>query len=235
MSAPTGDQAIRWSTIAAVSVVALVAAFVSYRHALQVVRLHGESGPLALAYPLTMDGLIYSASMVLLNAARQQARPPRLAYVALGLGIAATLAANVAAGLAYGPVGATVAAWPAVALVISYELLMLVIRRSAAIPDPVPGLEPVPAPVPEPRAELNGHGHQAAELFAAELAAGDVPSIRAIRAGLHVGQDRARQVQAHLETLTPAGRSIAQLRAELRQPGPAPLDAESGRAPEHRT
>ena len=33
----TGDKAIRWSTIAAVSAVALVAGFVSYRHALQVV------------------------------------------------------------------------------------------------------------------------------------------------------------------------------------------------------
>ena len=68
------DRAIRYSTIAAVSVVALVAAFVSYWHALQVVRAHGESGALALAYPLTIDGLIYCASMVLLNAARQGTR-----------------------------------------------------------------------------------------------------------------------------------------------------------------
>jgi len=43
------------------------------------------------------------------------------------------VAANVAAGLTYGPIGAVVAAWPAVALVLSYELLMLVIRR--AVPD----------------------------------------------------------------------------------------------------
>jgi hypothetical protein len=120
------DRAIRYSTIGAVSVVALVAAFVSYRHALQVVRAHGETGPLALAYPVTVDGLIYAASMVLLNAARQGIRPHWLAYVALGLGIAATLAANVAAGLSYGPVGALVASWPAPALVISYELLMIV-------------------------------------------------------------------------------------------------------------
>jgi hypothetical protein len=128
-------RAIRWSTIAAVSVVALVAAFISYRHALQVVRVHGESGWLARAYLLSIDGLIYSASMVLLNAARQGIRAPRLAYFALGLGISATLAANVAAGLAYGLVGALVAAWPAVALVISYELLMLVIRGSAIVAD----------------------------------------------------------------------------------------------------
>jgi hypothetical protein len=126
------DRAIRWSTIGAVSVVALVAAFVSYRHALTVVRAHGESGVLALAYPLTIDGMIYASSMVLLNAARRGADRPRLAYAALALGIAATLAVNVAAGLAYGAVGALVAAWPAPALVISYELLMLVIRSSVA-------------------------------------------------------------------------------------------------------
>lgn len=107
------DRAIRWSMVGAVSVVALVAAFVSYRHALTVVRAHGESGALALAYPLTIDGLIYAASMVLLNAARQGTQAHWLAYAALGLGIAATLAVNVAAGLAYGPVGALVAAWPA--------------------------------------------------------------------------------------------------------------------------
>ena len=68
------DRAIRYSTIGAVSVVALVAAFVSYWHALQVVRAHGESGALALVYPVTVDGLIYCASMVLLNAARQGIR-----------------------------------------------------------------------------------------------------------------------------------------------------------------
>jgi hypothetical protein len=58
-----------------------------------------------------------------------------LAQWLLGLGIAATLAANVAHGLGRGPVGAAVAAWPAVALVGSvgsYELLMMVIRGSQA-------------------------------------------------------------------------------------------------------
>ena len=136
------DKAIRYSTIGAVSVVALVAAFVSYRHALTVVRAHGESGALALAYPLTIDGMIYASSMVLLNAARRGLDRPWLAYAALGMGIAATLAANVAAGLAYGPVGALVAAWPAPALVISYELLMLVIRSSVQ-PDSQPVLTQV--------------------------------------------------------------------------------------------
>jgi hypothetical protein len=97
---------------------------------------------------------------------------------------------------------------------------------SAGEPEPVPA---VPAPAPQPPAGLNGHGHQAAELFAVELAAGDIPSIRRIRAGLHVGQDKARQVQAHLETLTPAGRSIAQMREEMRR-NPAPVGGSADRS-----
>jgi len=126
------ERAIRWSTIAAVSAVAIVAGWVSYDHALAVVRAHGESGSVAWLYPGTIDGLIYSASMVLLDAARRQRQAPPLARWMLGAGIVATLAANIAAGLHFGPVGAIVAAWPALALVGSYELLMVVIRGSAA-------------------------------------------------------------------------------------------------------
>ena len=40
--------------------------------------------------------------------------------------------------------------------------------------------------------------------FMTELAAGDVPSIRDIRSRLHVGQDRARQVQQGLRSLVSA-------------------------------
>ena len=52
-------------------------------------------------------------------------------------------------------------------------------------------------------AALNGHAHEAAELFAAELARGEIPAIRAIRSGLHVGQDKASQVQNYLRTQSP--------------------------------
>jgi hypothetical protein len=48
--------------------------------------------------------------------------------VAAHLGIAATLAANVTHGMGHGLIGAAVAAWPAVALVGSYELLMMITR-----------------------------------------------------------------------------------------------------------
>jgi hypothetical protein len=41
----------------------------------------------------------------------------------------ATVGANLAHGLGHGPVGALVSAWPALALVGSFELLMLLIRK----------------------------------------------------------------------------------------------------------
>jgi len=55
--------------------------------------------------------------MVMLDSARRRDPVPTLARCLLGLGIAATLAANVAHGLGHGLLGAAVAAWPTVALV----------------------------------------------------------------------------------------------------------------------
>ena len=166
------DRVIRWSTAGAVLGVAAVAAVASYEHAYALVRAHGESGWTARMVPLTVDGLIYASSMVMLDSARRKTPVPALARWLLGLGIAATLAANVAHGLGHGPVGAAVAAWLAVALVGSYELLMMVIRGSQAAPDGMPGSADSPDPLSE----------QAAEIFADELAADRVPSVRAIRA-----------------------------------------------------
>lgn len=126
-----GGRAIRTSTIAAVVLVTVVAGVVSYDHALGVVEAHGETGRVAWLYPGTIDGPTYCASMVLLDAARRGVPAPRLARWMLASGISATLAANVLSGVRFGPVGAVVAAWPALAVVGSYELLMLVIRTPA--------------------------------------------------------------------------------------------------------
>lgn len=181
------DPIIRWSTAFTVLGVAAVAAVASYEHAYDLVRAHGESGWTARMVPLTVDGLIYASSMVMLNAARRSIPVPALARWLLGLGIAATLAANVAHGLGHGLVGASVAAWPAVALVGSYELLMMVIRSSQ-----------MPASTSGTRRDADPLQEQAAELFAAQLAADRVPSVRAIRAQLHVGQPRAQKLRDYL-------------------------------------
>jgi hypothetical protein len=184
----SGDRVIRWSTALAVLGVAAVAAVASYEHAYDLVRAHGESGWTARMVPLTVDGLIYASSMVMLDSARRKAPVPALAQWLLGLGIAAKLAANVAHGLGHGLTGAAVAAWPAVALVGSYELLMLIIRSSQVPAGGAPETENDAEPLQE----------QAAELFADDLAADRVPSVRAIRAQLHVGQPRAQRLRDYL-------------------------------------
>ena len=126
------DTAIRVSTALAVLTVAGIAAYMSYWHAYAVVCAHGESGITARLEPATIDDLVYASSIVTLYAARHRLPVPGLARWLLGLGIAATLAANVAQGWPHGLVGATVAAWPAVSLVGSYELLVWIIRTAAA-------------------------------------------------------------------------------------------------------
>jgi hypothetical protein len=190
------DKAIRWSTAAAVIGVAVVAAVVSYEHAYALVRAHGETGWTAHLIPLTVDGLIWASSMVMLDSARSGVLVPSLARWLLGLGIAATLAANVAHGLGHGPIGAAVGAWPTVALVGSYELLMMVVRGTQqAAGDVSLGTDQAGAGVP---AVLQA---QAVEEFAGDVMAGRPPSIRVIRARLHVGQPRAQLVRAYLATL----------------------------------
>jgi hypothetical protein len=111
------DRAIRLSTAAAVLAVAGIAACVSYWHAYAVVRAYGETGITASLEPTTIDGLVYASSMIMLKATRHRVPVPSLARWPLGLGIAATLTANMAQGWSQGPVGAVVAAWPAVSLV----------------------------------------------------------------------------------------------------------------------
>jgi hypothetical protein len=83
-----------------------------------------------------------------------------------------------------------VAAWPAVALVGSYELLMMVIRSSQVPAEGTSKDERDADPLQE----------QAAEVFAGQLAADRVPSVRAIRAQLHVGQPRAQRLRDYLAT-----------------------------------
>jgi hypothetical protein len=193
----TTEHVIRWSNAGVVLGVAAVAAVASYEHAYDLVRMHGESGWTARMVPLTVEGLIYVSSMVMLDSARRKTPAPGIARWLLGLGIATTLAANVAHGLGHGLAGAAVAVWPAVALVGSYELLMMVIRTSRVPRDGTPETARRADPLQE----------KAAELFAEQLTAGWVPSVRVIRAQLHIGQPRAQRLREYLATVagTPHG------------------------------
>jgi hypothetical protein len=102
------DRAIRLSTAVAALAVAGIAAYVSYWHAYAVVRAYGETGTTVRLEPATIDGLVYASSMVVLSAARHRVPVPSRARWLLGLGVAATLTANMAQGWSHGLAGAVV-------------------------------------------------------------------------------------------------------------------------------
>ncbi len=209
------DRAIRISTAAAVVGVAGIAAYVSYQHAFEVVRAHRESGLTARLEPATIDGLVYSSSMVILYAARHRLPVPGLARWLLALGIMATLAANVVHGWPDGPIGAIVAAWPAASLVGSYELLLWLIRTSAArvmVRDGVSGQvgEPAdqwPLQMPDPAVAEGTSGPDAVTL--AVPAAVDHASGPAGTEEGNVDRSADQQAASRPETngLSPANRS----------------------------
>lgn len=105
-------------TTIATGLVAFVAAVVSYVHIFHVAHSHGADPFTAALLPLSIDGVVAVASAKLLSGDLRS-----LVRMTLLLAVVATLAANVAYGLAYGPVGALVSAWPAVAFLCCIELL----------------------------------------------------------------------------------------------------------------
>ena len=171
----TGDRAIRAAAAAVVTAVAAFAAVVSYSHVYDLGRLHGQSGTAARLLPLSVDGLIVAAS---------------LARWMLALGVGATIAGNVLYGVSFGPLGAIVSAWPAVAFIGAAEMALGLVR-AARRTSRVYGS----TSVHEAHLAVAGNGHatpeggaEAARLYAVELAAGEVPSMRRIRREMHVGQ-----------------------------------------------
>jgi hypothetical protein len=115
---------VRGITTLAVLAVALVAAVASYDHQRALAALAGE-GWRAWLLPVSVDGLIVAASMSMLVRRRAGMPAGALAWTSLLAGIGASLAANVAAAEPT-MVGRVVAAWPPVALLLAWELLMQV-------------------------------------------------------------------------------------------------------------
>ena len=143
--------AVRVVTVAAVLLVAAVAAVVSYAHMHEVAVRAGE-GWRAWLLPLSVDGLVVAASMGLLTRRRAGLPGGRLAWAALLGGVSASLAANIAA--AEPTVTArVVAAWPALAFAVAFELLLQ--QRRVPVVDPVGEDPPAPHPVVEDPGEVD--------------------------------------------------------------------------------
>jgi hypothetical protein len=105
-------------------IVAAVAAYGSYEHQRDFARHGGADPTTAALWPLSVDGLLLLATVGLLTSRQQPNRRIQLAvWLSFLLGIAVSLAANIASAptLSWQPV--LVAGWPPVALLLAAELL----------------------------------------------------------------------------------------------------------------
>ena len=183
----SGDRVIRFATAAVVCAVAAFAAVVSYSHIYGLGRAHGQDGTAARLLPLSVDGLILAASLVLLHEARNDRDAPPLARLMLWLGIGATIGANIAFGAGYGLLGAVISAWPAVAFIGSVEIAMQQVRRSH-VPRPVIRGPAVPRDVEQ----------AVRAAYAASVAAGQPLSQRAMAERFGLSRRRVSQLVAQV-------------------------------------
>jgi hypothetical protein len=184
--------------IAAIIAAASLTSFAeSYRGLYDWAREHGLTGLWAAAWPLQLDTFIAVGELALFVALvdRWSTRSRTAAWAVTLAGLAASVAGNVGhvhSGLL---TDRATAAVPPLAAAAALAVGLGVLKRVVAAR--APG---VPDAVPDEHAALNGYREAAAGVFADDIAAGAVPTIRAIRAGLHIGQDKASEVQAYLRT-----------------------------------
>ncbi len=141
----------RWISRAAAGTVAGLASLagaISYSHMRQLAQQHGQAGWHAQALPLSVDGLEFVASLVLLADRRRGRRSGWLPWAALITGTAGSLAANIASAHP-DPVSRIIAGWPAFALLISVKLLSGILEHREA--------DGGPATVPAEPPAVAGH------------------------------------------------------------------------------
>jgi hypothetical protein len=111
---------------------AIITGIISYQHGLEVAREAGATGIVAYLIPLVADLLIAASSLTILDANRNGGGRPVFAWVSLAVGIVVTVVMNVAAAWGSGFWPCLLNAVAPVALILSYETLMSMIRRHRA-------------------------------------------------------------------------------------------------------
>lgn len=109
---------------------AIITGIISYQHGLEVARAHGAVGVVAYLVPLVADLMIATSSLSILDAARNGGDAPVFAWIGLVVGVVVTVVMNVAAGWDGGWGSRLLNAVAPVALILSYEALMEMIRRA---------------------------------------------------------------------------------------------------------
>lgn len=144
-TSPAAPTAVRVTTVIAVVVVAVVAAVVSYSHMTELAHRAGEAWRSWLI-PISVDGLIVAASMVLLTRHRAGQPGGYLAWGSLSVGVVASLAANMADARPE-VTSVLVAGWAPVAFAAAFHLLLQQ-RRAENTARPLDRTGPVVATEP---------------------------------------------------------------------------------------
>jgi hypothetical protein len=132
-----------WPSLLAVVTLSAVggpAAVASYRHARDVIAQHGDP-VMAPWLALTTDGMLLAALVVIWVRRHRHEHVKAGPWAAFWTGMAATMAANLAAAQQT-PVGIVVALWPPVCLAITLELVALLAspaKQHAITTNPLPG------------------------------------------------------------------------------------------------
>ena len=141
-SRPAPDRSLRLQC-ACTLLVALGAAYVSYRHAREFALRFGADETTATLWPLIVDGLLTMATIELWKAGhRRQATGRWKAWLSFALGIGLSLCANIASAPELNAFSIAVAACPPLALLLSVELLNQALKRRRA--ETTSGTIPVP-------------------------------------------------------------------------------------------
>lgn len=189
-----------------VAVVAAVAFTGSYEHQYEIVIRYGQAHWVAGMQPLSVEGLIAGATLVIWYAARYGWRRPWGAWLVLLAAVAQTAVMNLAADHRYAwPwLGPEISIWPAVAFVAAYEMAVWLVRKrqdatrraGADTGSPPAGSAPAPVPVGVPA------DAQDAALLALRhtTAAGNPLSLRQLETRFGLSRSEATRVRELVST-----------------------------------
>ena len=130
---PTRPDRTLWVQCACTALVALGAAYASYRHGREFALRFGADPTTAAIWPLIVDGLLTMATVELWKSGRDRHSGGRwAAWSAFALGICLSLCANIAAAPELSVFAVAVAACPPLALLLAVELLNHALKRHRA-------------------------------------------------------------------------------------------------------
>ena len=200
----TAIRRARLAALAAIAALVAAASLVSFAESYRGLWLwaheHGLRGLWAVAWPLQVDVFIAvgEAALFVALADRWPPRSRGAAWAVTLAGLACSVAGNVGHVAGHDLASRATGAVPPLAAAAALAVGLGVLKRTVAVHASAPGAGPAELAAGN---SAPAHLAEAARVFAAEVAAGTVPTVRAIRSALSVGQRKASEARAHLAVL----------------------------------